>query len=89
MSAALAGRSALVTGGLSGMGLEIARALADAGARVAVGSYTAASAARPDDAAYYPASREIAEVETDLTARGVKAFAATSTCAMALESIVS
>ena len=34
----LAGRSAIVTGGLTGMGLAIARALTTAGAKVAVGS---------------------------------------------------
>ncbi len=69
------GRSALVTGGLSGMGLEIAHALASAGAGVSVGSYVAASATRPDDAAYYPASGEIAKVKADLARRGVKVFA--------------
>ena len=75
MSATLKGRSALVTGGLSGMGLEIARALASAGAGVSVGSYVAAAATRPDDAAYYPASGEIAAVRADLAGRGVKVFA--------------
>ena len=38
MMADLSGRSAIVTGGLAGMGLAIAQALADAGAQVAVGS---------------------------------------------------
>ena len=41
----LAGRTAIVTGGLTGMGLAIAQALAAAGARVAVGSRTASAAA--------------------------------------------
>ena len=39
----LSGRSAIVTGGLTGMGLAIAQALAAAGARVAVGSRHAAA----------------------------------------------
>lgn len=38
MMADLSGRSAIVTGGLAGMGLAIAQALAATGARVAVGS---------------------------------------------------
>ena len=38
MMADLSGRSAIVTGGLAGMGLAIAQGLAAAGARVAVGS---------------------------------------------------
>ncbi|MDP9137724.1 MAG: SDR family oxidoreductase [Pseudomonadota bacterium] len=75
MNAALKGRSALVTGGLSGMGLEIARTLAGAGAGIAVGSYVTARGAPRDDAAYYPAAGEIAVVKDDLAGRGVRAFA--------------
>ena len=41
----LYGRSAIVTGGFSGMGFAIATALADAGANVAVGSYIAPAGA--------------------------------------------
>ena len=59
MSATLQGRSALVTGGLSGMGLEIARALAGAGADVAVGSYLAAS---PPDLRMPPTIRQPAKL---------------------------
>jgi NAD(P)-dependent dehydrogenase (short-subunit alcohol dehydrogenase family) len=70
MTDALAGRAAIVTGGFSGMGLAIARALADRGANVAVGSYVAAPAERPD-AAYYPAPEEIEIVRADLGARSV------------------
>ncbi|HET8529657.1 MAG TPA: oxidoreductase, partial [Methylomirabilota bacterium] len=42
----LTGRVALVTGGAVRVGLEIARALADAGADVAVGYLRSATAAR-------------------------------------------
>jgi NAD(P)-dependent dehydrogenase (short-subunit alcohol dehydrogenase family) len=71
----LSGRSAIVTGGFSGMGLAIARALAEAGANVAVGSYVAA--ARPkDDAAYYPGAEEIESVRGRLSAFGTKVHAA-------------
>lgn len=69
------GRSAIVTGGFSGMGFAIATALAQAGANVAVGSYVAE--ARPgDDAAYYPGAAEIATVRDRLSAHGTKVHAA-------------
>lgn len=72
----LSGRSALVTGGFSGMGFAIATALAEAGANVAVGSYVApADAARPD-AAYYPVEDEILRVREALATQGTKVFAA-------------
>ena len=35
----LEGRTAVITGGLTGQGLEIAKALAQVGAHIAVGSY--------------------------------------------------
>ena len=62
----LAGRSAVITGGLSGQGLAIARALASEGASVAVGSYVASAAERPADAAYYPLADEITAVRGEL-----------------------
>lgn len=49
----LKGRSAVITGGLTGQGLAIAHALARAGAAVAVGSYIGAG--RAGDAAAYSA----------------------------------
>jgi NAD(P)-dependent dehydrogenase (short-subunit alcohol dehydrogenase family) len=71
----LEGRSAIITGGLTGQGLAIARALAEQGASVAVGSYVRAVADRPADAAAYPDAVEIATVRGGLEALGVKVFA--------------
>ncbi len=70
MSDILAGRAALVTGGLTGQGFAIAAALARRGAAVAVGSFVGAMAGRQDDAAAYPDPAEIAEVRAALTGLG-------------------
>src|SRR2546423_2067270 len=72
----LTGRSAIVTGGFSGMGFAIATALAKAGANVAVGSYVAAPQAVRVDAAYYPGAEEIERVRSALAAHGTKVHAA-------------
>ncbi|MBZ9887796.1 SDR family oxidoreductase [Mesorhizobium sp. BR1-1-3] len=72
----LSGRSAIVTGGFSGMGFAIATALAEAGANVAVGSYIAPAGADRSDAAYYPAADEIERVRSALAAHGTKVHAA-------------
>ncbi len=72
----LSGRSAIVTGGFSGMGFAIATALAKAGANVAVGSYVAPPNAVSNDAAYYPGAEEIERVRTALVAHGTKIHAA-------------
>lgn len=72
----LSGRSAVVTGGFSGMGFAIATALAEAGASVAVGSYVAPPDAARSDAAYYPGADEIERVRSTLAAHGTKAHAA-------------
>lgn len=72
----LKGRSAIVTGGFSGMGRAVARALADVNANVTVGSYVTTAGAEASDAAYYPQAEEIAAVQSDLDARGVTARAA-------------
>lgn len=71
----LAGRAALVTGGLTGQGLAIARALAAAGAAVAVGSHVG-GAARQGDAAAYPEADAIGAVRQSLEQAGVPVFAA-------------
>lgn len=72
----LSGRSALVTGGFSGMGFAIATALAEAGANVAVGSYIAPPTTDRPDAAYYPGADEIERVSAQLSALGTKIHAA-------------
>jgi len=64
----LTGRSAVVTGGLTGQGLEIAHALARAGASVAVGSYIGAG--RAGDAAAYSAEGEAERVRAQLAEHG-------------------
>ncbi len=76
MTTILTGRTALITGGLTGQGLAIATALAEAGANVAVGSYVGATLGRSGDAAAYPESAEIERVRAMLSAKGVKAYAA-------------
>ncbi|TIN70848.1 MAG: SDR family NAD(P)-dependent oxidoreductase, partial [Mesorhizobium sp.] len=72
----LFGRSAIVTGGFSGMGFAIATALAEAGANVAVGSYIAPAGADRSDAAYYPGADEIGRVRAALAAHGTRVHAA-------------
>lgn len=72
----LSGRSAVVTGGFSGMGFAIATALAGAGANVAVGSYVAPPDTARSDAAYYPTAAEIERVRVALAAHGTKIHAA-------------
>lgn len=71
----LAGRSAVITGGLTGQGLAIAHALAAEGASVAVGSFLGEAAGRRDDAAAYPGTEEAAKVREALAAHGGKVFA--------------
>lgn len=69
----LRGRSAVVTGGLTGQGLAIARALAGAGANVAVGSYIGGG--RAGDAAAYPEDEAAQAVRAELESYGVKVHA--------------
>src|SRR5688572_2979421 len=71
----LAGRSAVVTGGLTGQGLAIAHELAKQGANVSVGSYVSEAAGRRGDAAAYPDPAEIVAVRTALEAHGAKVLA--------------
>src|SRR5262245_38290541 len=72
----LSGRSAIVTGGFSGMGFAVATALAKAGANVAVGSYVTPAREVAEDAAYYPGADQIERVRADLAAHGTKIHAA-------------
>ena len=71
----LTNRTALITGGLTGQGLAIATALAQAGANVAVGSYVGAAQGRSGDAAAYPEIAEIERVRAALAAHGTKVHA--------------
>jgi 3-hydroxybutyrate dehydrogenase len=70
----LKGKAALITGGLTGQGLAIARALAAEGAAVALGSYVG-EAARLGDAAAYPENDEIRRVTASFQDTGAKVFA--------------
>ena len=70
----LAGKAALITGGLTGQGYAIAQALVAEGAHVAVGSHVGA-AARLGDAAAYPEEREVEHVREALAAADVRIFA--------------
>lgn len=72
----LTNRSALITGGFSGMGFAIATALARAGANVAVGSYLSSGPRPENDAATYPGEEEIERVSAALREQGVKVHAA-------------
>lgn len=71
----LSGRSAVITGGLTGQGLAIAHELAGLGANVAVGSFVREAAGRRGDAAAYPDPKEIVAVRDALCAHGGKVFA--------------
>lgn len=75
MTEDLKGRSAVITGGLTGQGLAIAEALASAGANVAVGSFVREAAGRQGDAAAYPDPQEIASVREKLARFGTKVYA--------------
>ncbi|NRP72939.1 D-beta-hydroxybutyrate dehydrogenase [Ensifer psoraleae] len=75
MTGKLKGRSAVITGGLTGQGLAIAQALAAEGANVAVGSFVHEAAGRQGDAAAYPDPQEIVEVRERLAASGTAVYA--------------
>lgn len=71
----IAGRAAIITGGLTGQGLAIARALAGQGANVAVGSFLGEKRGRTEDAAAYPEADIVAPIREELQARGASVHA--------------
>ncbi len=75
MTQYLKGRSALITGGLTGQGFAIAQALTAKGANVAVGSYIGAAKGRSGDAAAYPEPEEADTVRRKLADSGTKVYA--------------
>jgi 3-hydroxybutyrate dehydrogenase len=70
------GRSAVITGGLTGQGLAIARALAKHGVNVAVGSFLGEERGRAQDAAAYPEVAIVEPIVRELSTHGVKIHAA-------------
>ena len=75
MTKNLAGRSALITGGLTGQGFAIAQELTAKGANVAVGSYIGVSKGRSGDAAAYPEPEEADNIRRKLAEYGTKVYA--------------
>jgi 3-hydroxybutyrate dehydrogenase len=72
----LEGRGAVITGGLTGQGLAIARALAKRGVNVAVGSFLGEQRGRVQDAAAYPEIAIVEPIVRELSTHGVKVHAA-------------
>jgi NAD(P)-dependent dehydrogenase (short-subunit alcohol dehydrogenase family) len=73
---AIAGRSAVITGGLTGQGLAIARAMAKQGVNVAVGSFLGEQRGRAQDAAAYPELAIVEPIVGELSTHGIRVHAA-------------
>ena len=73
---ALSCRVAFITGGLTGQGLAIARALAAEGANLALGSFVGEAAGRLGDAAAYPDPAAATGVRDELAGHGSRVFTA-------------
>ena len=71
----LSGRTAYITGGLSGMGLQIAKGLASSGANVAAGSYLSEISTIQNDGAYYPGQDDLNRVFDELKSHGHGVYA--------------
>ena len=85
----IAGRAAVITGGLTGQGLAIAHALAGQGANVAVGSFLDEQRGRADDAAAYPEAAESPESARRCKPMVARCMPAISTCATTSRSRIS
>ncbi|MDA0952458.1 MAG: SDR family oxidoreductase [Proteobacteria bacterium] len=72
----LEGRTALITGGATGMGRAIAEALSGAGANIAIGSLASGAELKGGAYAHLPSQGEVGEAVAAIAARGgqVKAF---------------
>ena len=70
----LAGRTALVTGGASGMGLAMAEAFASSGANVAIGSLLTGGSRADGEVVHMPGQGQMDQAVARLTAQGVEAF---------------
>lgn len=75
MSMSLSGRTALITGGLTGQGFAIAQALTREGANIAVGSFVGEAAGRLADSAAYPEGSDVARVAEALKVHGTEIHA--------------
>ena len=73
----LSGRTALVTGGASGMGRAMALAFANAGSDVVIGSLIAESESRTSDGelVHRPGQRDLEAPREEIESRGVRALA--------------
>ncbi len=68
----LAGRTAMVTGGASGMGLAMAVALASAGANVSLGSLLAGGQKAEGEVAHFPGQAEMDRAISQVAEHGVE-----------------
>ncbi|MFQ5973362.1 MAG: SDR family NAD(P)-dependent oxidoreductase [Alphaproteobacteria bacterium] len=71
----LGGRTAMVTGGASGMGRAMALGFAGAGADVAIGSLLAGGRKSEGEVSYLPGEEELAATKREIEAHGVRCLA--------------
>ncbi|MEE8502115.1 MAG: SDR family oxidoreductase [Kiloniellales bacterium] len=71
----LNGRTAMVTGGASGMGRAMALAFAGAGADVAIGSLLAGSKKTEGEVSYLPGEQDLKAAKAEIEAKGVRCLA--------------
>jgi len=71
----LSGRTAMVTGGASGMGRAMALAFAGAGADVAIGSLLAGSKKTEGEVSYLPGEQDLKAAKAEIEAKGVRCLA--------------